>query len=158
MQLKVNEECLPINLNKVAFGNILNRYFDNDPYAMCEAYYESTTRLYENTHCDIIGHFDLITKFNEGNNFFDESHPRYVRVWKEAMAKILQHVNCFECNYGAYNKGLRSVPYLSDPMKAFLKENGGTFICSSDSHKKKRSPHSAEIILQIFERIRKEKA
>ena len=34
MQLKVNEECLPINLNKVAFGNILNRYFDNDPYAM----------------------------------------------------------------------------------------------------------------------------
>ena len=134
--LKINEEYLPIDLNKETFGNILSKYFNDEPYAMCEAYYESTTRLYENTHCGIIGHFDLITKFNEGNFFFDESHPRYIRAWKDAMAKILKQVKCFECNYGAYNKGLRSVPYLSDPMKAFLQENGGTFINSSDSHKK----------------------
>ena len=36
----------------------------------------------------IIGHFDLITKFNEGGKLFDESDPRYVSAWMSALDRI----------------------------------------------------------------------
>lgn len=83
---------------------------------------------------DIVGHFDLVTKFNEVSMFFDENDPRYIEAWQKAMLKLLPTVKCFEINYGAVNKGLRSRPYLSPSMQQFLLGHGGTMILSSDSH------------------------
>lgn len=132
--VKVNEEYLPIDLDAETFENIIHDHFKDDPYAFAEAYYETLQGLYEKTHCDIVGHFDLIAKFNEGSRFFDETEERYVRAWKKAMEKLVRDVKCFEVNHGAFNKGLRSVPYLTEEMRAHLKMLGGTFIFSSDSH------------------------
>ena len=54
----------------------INEGFGGDAYAYCEAYYESVSRIYEKTKCDIIGRFDLVTKFIEESPIFSESHPR----------------------------------------------------------------------------------
>ena len=42
----------------------------------------------EKTGCQIVGHFDLITKFNEGDKLFDTSHPRYVNAALGALERL----------------------------------------------------------------------
>ena len=132
--LKIGDEHPTLDYSPEVFEMILHRYFDDDPYRLCEAYYATFSDLYRKTRCDIVGHFDLVTKFNEGNRFFDEQHPRYIGAWKKAMSDLLKDVKCFEINFGARNKGLRSDPYLNREMRDYLREHGGFMIDSSDSH------------------------
>ncbi len=132
--LKVNDEYLVLDWDSDKLQMIAGKYFHHDYYALCEAYYETVSELYKRTHCDIVGHFDLITKFNEGNRFFDENSERYRNAWKKAMLRLIPDVSCFEINYGARNKGLRSQPYLNREMRDFLLAHGGRMIHSSDSH------------------------
>ena len=47
-----------------------------DWYAFAEAYYERVSHVVEVTKCDIIGHFDLLSKFWEQDPMFDPCHPR----------------------------------------------------------------------------------
>ncbi|MBQ1482369.1 MAG: histidinol-phosphatase HisJ family protein [Erysipelotrichaceae bacterium] len=132
--VKADGKYLVIDWNEEVFRKIIEDHFHNDPYALCEAYYETLSSVYGKTHCDIVGHFDLITKFNEGDRFFDEHADRYVSAWKKAMEKLVKDVKCFEINHGAVNKGLRSVPYLNEEMRSYLLSLGGYYIDSSDAH------------------------
>ena len=68
----------------------VEQYFGGDWYAMTEQYFATVARVAEVTKCDIIGHFDLVTKFNEGYCLFDERDPRYVRAWQAAADVLLK--------------------------------------------------------------------
>lgn len=134
--VRVKDAYLAIDLDAGSFEKLIREHFHDDPYALCEAYYSSFASLYERTHCDIVGHFDLIAKFNEEDRYFSESDPRYETLWKDAMDVLLKDIRYFESNFAAFNKGLRSVPYLPEKMRSYLTEHGGIWICSSDSHAK----------------------
>lgn len=115
--------------------------FGGDPYALTELYYETVADAIELTGADIIGHLDLVAKFNEGGEnggkgrFFDEDHPRYVTAWKKAVDKLVKTGKPFEINMNGMAKEYRTEPYPSEPIRNYIKEKGGTFILSSDSHK-----------------------
>ena len=63
------------------------KYFGGDMYSLAEAFYAAEARVAEVTKCDIIGHFDLITKFIETDPAMDLHHPRYVRAWQQAARR-----------------------------------------------------------------------
>ena len=132
--LKCGDEYPPIDFDKEMFCRIARDYFNNDFYAMCENYFETLADYPNRYRIDIVGHLDLITKYNEGNCLFDEDHPRFVKAWQNTVLKLLPHVKTFEVNYGDYNRGRRSQPYLTEPMQKFVLEHGGIIIRSSDSH------------------------
>lgn len=113
---------------------ICEEFYGGDYYAVAESYYESVAQIAEKTNCDIIGHFDLITKFNEGGVLFDEGNPRYIAAWKAAADELLKSGKPFEINTGAISRGYRTAPYPSDAIKNYISENGGRFILSSDAH------------------------
>ena len=114
----------------------VRQYFGGDWYALTEAYYQLEGRVAEVTRCDIIGHFDLVTKFNEKHRFFDENHPRYVNAWQAAAKRLLASGKPFEVNTGAISRGYRSVPYPSAAIQAFLLERGAELIPASDAHRR----------------------
>lgn len=122
------------------FEDGIERYFGGDAYAFAEAYFNVVADVVRKTGADIIGHFDLITKFNAGGEnggkgkFFDESHPRYIAAWQKAADALLQTGVPFEINYGAVNRGLRNEPYPSKPIRDYIAARGGKFIQNSDSH------------------------
>ena len=60
--------------------------FGGDIYTFAEEYYKRLARVVEKTNCDIIAHFDLVSKYNEVSNLFDENHPRYVKAWRAAAS------------------------------------------------------------------------
>ena len=75
--------------------------FGGDWYRYTDAYYDQVALLPERTGCDWIGHFDLVTKFNERAPAFDEESPRYLRRALEVMEHLVRSGTAFEVNTGA---------------------------------------------------------
>ena len=116
------------------FKDMVQRYFSGDYYAAAERYFETVSDVVCRTHADIIGHFDLISKFNEKEHLFDEHDARYVAAWKKAADRLLAANKIFEINTGAISRGWRTIPYPAPEIYRYIKANGGRFILSSDSH------------------------
>ena len=49
-------------------------------------------------------------------------------------ADIVGHFDLFEINTGAIARGYRTVPYPSETLRDYIREKGGRFVLSSDSH------------------------
>lgn len=124
----------PVDEPPELLGPIVDACFGGDYLAYAEEYYRVEAQLIERTGATIIGHFDLVMKFNEGGQLFDEDDPRYVVAWQRCADELLKTGVPFEINTGAVRKGLRSVPYPSKPIYAYLRDRGARFILSSDSH------------------------
>lgn len=112
------------------------KYFAGDMLALAEAFYAAEARVVEVTKCDIIGHFDLITKFIEKDPSFDLHHPRYVKAWQDAADALLKTGKPFEVNMGAMSRGYRTGPYPSAEIRQYLLARGGRLLLSSDAHAK----------------------
>ena len=117
---------IPIDESPQILQDAADAYFGGDIIAL----------VADVTRCDIIGHFDLITKFNEDGDLFDENDPRYIKAWKLAVDRLVMYDIPFEINTGAMSKGYRTSPYPAKPIRDYIREKGGRFILSSDSHSK----------------------
>lgn len=125
---------IPIDTDAALMEEAVARYFNGDYYAYAEAYYQLAAEVPRRTGADIIGHFDLISKFNEGGRYFDESAPRYRQAALEALADAARAEKPFEINTGAMFRGLRRAPYPAAFLLRRLAELGGRIVLSSDSH------------------------
>ena len=112
----------------------INELFGGDPYAYVENYYSHVSRVYERTKCDIIGHFDLVTKFIEKDPVFSVDHPRYLAARDAALDKLLATPALFEVNTGAIHRGYRTAPYPDDDTIARIAAAGKPLVVTSDSH------------------------
>ncbi len=109
-------------------------WYNGDMYAFAEDYYASVGDLYDKTHCDIIAHFDLITKFIEQNRYLDPEDPRYVKAVDNALDRLLAAPVVFEINTGAISRGYRTTPYPDPYILKRLGESGTPVLLSSDAH------------------------
>jgi histidinol-phosphatase (PHP family) len=130
------KEWYHVDYKKDYFVDVINKKFGGDYYSAVEHYYENVSKIVEKTHPDIIAHFDLINKFNEGNCLFDTAHPRYKRASESAIDALVGYKIPFEINTGAISRGYRSEPYPEKSVYEKIKERGGKFVLSSDSHAK----------------------
>ncbi len=108
--------------------------YDGDWMGLIRDYYGLMAGLPARVHPDVIGHFDVITKFNEGNCLFDEDSPAYRSIALEAMEAILPHCHLFEMNTGAIARKKRTTPYIAPFLLRYLKEHGGEIVINSDCH------------------------
>ena len=115
-----------------------SKYFGGDMIALAEAYYETVSRVAEVTKCDILGHFDLVSKFIEKDPSFDLQDPRYVKAWQNAADILLRTGKPFEINTGAISRGYRTSPYPSAEIRQYIRDRGGKLILSSDAHDRDR--------------------
>ena len=112
----------------------IDSVYSGDALSLAEDYFDMISDIHTKTKCQIIGHFDLLTKFNEKTPIFDTNHPRYVSSVDKALAKLLAQDVVFEVNTGAISRGYRTVPYPSKDILLKIKEGGGKVIISSDTH------------------------
>lgn len=114
--------------------NGCKRHFGGDCLALAEKYFETAAEVAEKTDCDVIGHFDIVAKFNAGNKLFDENDPRYIAAWKAAADRLLKSGKPFEINTGGMAREYRTVPYPAPQIIDYIADRGGRFILSSDAH------------------------
>lgn len=134
--LLLGGEYIPVDESADILKCAAKKYFGGDMISLCEEYYRTVSRVAAVTHADIIGHFDLISKFNENGALFDERDARYVRAWRGAADALLPCRVPFELNTGAVSRGYRSRPYPAAEIIEYIRQGGGSFILSSDSHRK----------------------
>lgn len=108
--------------------------FDGDWYRFTDAYFDLVADLPRKTGCQWIGHFDLVSKFNQQQERFDEENPRYLRRALEAMEHLVSCGVPLEINTGAVARGYRRDPYPSLLLLRRLREMGGEIIINSDAH------------------------
>ena len=112
------------------------RHYGGDVYAYLEDYYATAACLQEQTGCQIVGHFDLVTKFNERGDLFDTRHPRYRAAVLRALDRLCRADVVFEVNTGAMARGLRTSPYPQEWIREAIRARGRRFIRTSDCHKR----------------------
>jgi len=108
--------------------------FGGDFSRLFRAYFENVADIVNKTDCDIIGHFDLISKFNEGGKLFDPLDFGYYRAAMEAIDALIGKDRFFEINTGAISRGYRTEPYPAIWMLQEIYERGGRIMLSSDAH------------------------
>lgn len=111
----------------------LRENFKGNSLMMAGQYFDEVRRMAERRPT-ILGHIDLIAKFNEDGYFFDEAAPRYQAAALEALHAADPAETLLEINTGAMSRGYRSVPY---PALFLLKEwraMGGKVILTTDAH------------------------
>ncbi|MBQ7689419.1 MAG: histidinol-phosphatase [Clostridia bacterium] len=146
--IHLGDEYIPVDEGNEKLKRAADAYFGGDILCVCEAYYQTVADIVNKTDCDIIGHFDLPTKYLEKEQIFDPSSPRYKKAWQAAADKLLQAKVPFEINTGAMARGCRSTPYPAPEILSYLASHGGTVVLSGDSH-------SAKTLRYAFDRCEK---
>ncbi|MCE5188625.1 MAG: histidinol-phosphatase [Eubacteriales bacterium] len=112
----------------------LRDLFGGDSDAAAEAYFSQYEALAGMEKVDIVGHFDLPTKFDETNHFYSPDSPRFCAAALRAMDALVSADKIFEINTGAISRGYRTTPYPSRSLLKELKRRGGRITVSADAH------------------------
>lgn len=115
---------------------------------MAKAYFETVAEHIQNAKPDIVGHFDIIAKFD----LMPEADDRYLLAAEEAIRSIVKICPVFEVNTGAVAKGLRKVPCPSGEILKMIRHCGGKVVLSSDCHDQNKLtaffPQTLELLRQ----------
>ncbi len=128
--VRAGGEYLTVDKDAPSQRAIVEQYFGGDFNAMAKVYFEDAAEKIIEKKPDIVGHFDLITKFG----FFDSTHPVYREAARSALRRVMEHCTLFEVNTGAIARGLRTTPYPEDFLLREILENGGRVTLGSDCH------------------------
>lgn len=112
----------------------IDRLYGGDVYAMCRDYFDTVCRSIESTNAAIIGHIELVMKFNEQRDLFDDKDLRYLEPALACAELAARSGRLVEINTGAISRGWRTEPYPSAAMLRRVRECGGRIILSSDCH------------------------
>lgn len=104
--------------------------------AMTLNYYEEVVRFSYTSPYDIVGHFDLITKFIEKGGYNPNNDDWYIDMAIEALDATLTTDKLIEVNTGAIARGYRTSPYPAVFLLKRLKEKNAKLILTSDCHNK----------------------
>ena len=110
--------------------------FGGDSCAMAESYYAEVRKMAERKPT-ILGHVDLITKFNEHGAFLDEEDPRYRAAALDALHAADAKETLLEINTGAMARGYRTAPYPALFLLREWRNMGGKVILTADAHSAK---------------------
>ncbi|MCI5772982.1 MAG: histidinol-phosphatase [Erysipelotrichaceae bacterium] len=114
--------------------NIINDYYHHDFLAFAQNYFKQMDKLIADEQVDIIGHFDLLTKFNEDEMMIAFDDPAYLNLCFKMIDKIIAHDKIFEVNTGAIARGYRSLPYPHPNLLRYIASQNGKLLLNSDCH------------------------
>lgn len=111
--------------------------FNGDRDAYVKAYYSLVANLANKIDFDVVGHFDLITKFKEKRpELFDSESKLYKSTALEALHALREKKEIFEVNTGAISRGHRTTPYPAPFILDEMKELKCKLVLTSDCHDK----------------------
>ena len=107
----------------------------DSPEAAVTAYYETVCLMAEKRRPDVIGHLDLVTKYNMGERYFDEGASWYKAAVINAIEESKPFCPIFEINTSAMAGGRKKGPYPAEWIISELYQHGCQVILSSDAHR-----------------------
>jgi histidinol-phosphatase (PHP family) len=101
---------------------------------LVEAYYAGLAAMARRGGFDIIGHFDLPRKNNQGDRLFSEGQAWYRDAAMEALEAAAASGAVLEVNTGGMARGRTDTPYPSAWLLREFRARGVPALVSSDAH------------------------
>lgn len=117
-----------------ALAEGIRDHFGGSAERFVRAYFKQERDMIARFDFDVVGHPDLVRKFNQKHPYFDESAPWYLEELRLTADAIAQSGKKTEVNTGAISRGWLDDAYPSAAFRALLRERGVKFILSSDAH------------------------
>lgn len=133
--IKKDNEVFAVDDTREIFNRYLNEWYKGDFLSLARDYYASYHDLKTWEEIDIIGHLDLLTKYNEDETYIRFDDPAYVRIATDAIDDLGTD-KIYEVNTGAIARGYRKTPYPAYNLLCYLKEKNARIMLSSDCHNK----------------------
>lgn len=112
---------------------IVECYRGNIRHAV-EAYYNLIAEMAINYETPIIGHLDLIKKFNKNNSLFNENEEWYKSSIEKCLNIIKHTSSAIEINTGGIARGYSTEQYPSKFILELIKEKNIPIVINSDAH------------------------
>ncbi|MBR1583995.1 MAG: histidinol-phosphatase HisJ family protein [Clostridia bacterium] len=116
----------------------IDRHYHGSAAAYAADFYALEAQVKVATGCDVIGHFDLITKFDDAQAIFSMEDPAYRAAVMQAVDALASPGTVFEINTGAMAKGYRTAPYPAVGILKELHRRKCAVMINSDCHDKSK--------------------
>ncbi len=123
----------PIDSSPEGFKTLIEA-FGGNYIECCKQFFHTAADVVAKTECDIIGHFDLISKYFAIFGF--EITPQYLDFAQEAVDALIPCGKPFEINTGAIARGIKHGIYPSIDILKMIYKKGGRITLNSDCHNK----------------------
>ena len=125
---------VPVDHTPELLADGIRDHFSGSAEAFVRAYYQQQRDMVANFDFDVIGHLDLVRKFNVKHPYFDEKADWYREEIGKTAAEVAKSGKIAEVNTGAIARGWLDDAYPSKEFRQMLRERGVKFILSSDAH------------------------
>lgn len=110
------------------------QHFAGDAEAYVRAYFAQERDMVAKFDFDVLGHPDLVRKFNTRYPYFDETASWYREELHRTAEAIAASGKIVEINTGAIARGWMDDAYPSPEFRVMLRERGVKFLLGSDAH------------------------
>lgn len=140
---------IPIDYSKEKFIELYESYH-GDYISLCKDYYMDVSNMANWDEVDIIGHLDLITKFNEDESFWRFDDEKYVTIVCDCIDRLISAHKIFEVNTGAIARGYRTTPYPYKNLLKYIYEHQGRICLNSDCHDKTKLDCAYDLSMDLI--------
>lgn len=151
--LEHNGKIYPIDYSQEQFDEMLKEGYQNDINALAKDYYLAIERQAQNPNIQILGHLDLIAKYNEDQTYYCFDDPKILSYAKVAIEQLVKAGKIFEMNSGAMARGYRNSPYPSIELLKLIYEANGKILINTDCHDKEYLDYVIQICLDLAKQI-----
>ena len=124
---------LPIDLGEHCVRDCLAA-FNGSVADTSRAFYSAYYDYVRARRPDIVGHFDLLTKYDELAEPYFQGHAEHDEIARHFIGKVASEGYLLEVNTGAISRGMRKTPYPAPGLLYEIKRCGGSIILTSDCH------------------------
>lgn len=135
-QIHSGDRIYAIDLSPEELTECVNTEYGGSWYRMADDYFENLARFVVKEDTDVVGHYDLITKFNKDGKLFDENNPEYQKSALKWIDYIIDNKPdvYFEVNTGAMFRCGNETPYPASFILKRIGERGSRVTVTGDAH------------------------
>ncbi|PPS23067.1 histidinol-phosphatase [Brachyspira murdochii] len=141
----------PIDMSKESFNDTIN-YFGNIREVIYR-YYDNVIKMIEKQNPDIIGHLDLVRKYNLNKEYFTEEEDWYLKKIDEVVEVIKKSGSIAEINTKIMNKNNLNAHYPNKNTIKKLLENNIPIMINSDAHNANNIDHCYKEVIEELKKL-----
>ncbi len=146
--VKGKDRYIAVDESKEMTDRLVEEYHDFLAYA--KAYYQEVKKIADMQSIDIIGHVDLLMKFNEAENYIAFEDPMYLKIAYDCIDYLIKKGKILEINTGAIARGMRTTPYPHVSLLRYICAHDGKILLNSDCHQKEMLDCSYEEAIKLI--------
>ena len=131
---KVKDKYYCVDNTPEILAYAIENYDNDDEKSLICAYYDNIIEMIHTQKPDILGHLDLVRKFNGNGKYFDENSEWYNKKVDEVLGEISKTDVIVEIKTGGISRGWAKTPYPSAFILKKILSKNIPITLSSDAH------------------------